>query len=269
MDSPIAHQTFTYTAILENVFWIMVQYMHFGFLDLSDSMVLWVHTILIVITSLFSLHADILTVFSMLLVVGQQNLLLTFTLYLSSVVITRDHWCNTDFCTAFSLALPPIKEMSLTADEVSLVQCVFDVKLGKDTYIPLFLYKHAKAIKVGDYVIGACGSRYQRSSLVLVGALEGDSVSLARIEFFAECSVMLKESNATHTSWLAAVSRFMEHPCRVWYGFPTQVWCTTACSLEFIPIDFIKSRVVYVNASLHFGRVIGTDTVFVVTPLEN
>lgn len=87
----------------------------------------------------------------------------------------------------------------------------------------LVLYKHAKGLKVGDYVTGACGPRYHRSSIVLAKLLGTDCVSLAKVEIYAECTVILKNSNTRHTHWLAAVFYFEEHPCRVWYSSPTQV----------------------------------------------
>lgn len=177
---------------------------------------------------------------------------------------------HTEISNAEVCPLRPIRECSLSAGEVSLVKCIFDHEFGKDMYTPLLLFKKAKALKVGEYVVGSNGPRYQRSSIVLAKTLTGDSLSLARIDFYAECSILLNacESNPQRTSWLAAVSWFMEHPCRMWYGVPVQVWCTTVHSFQFIPINLIKCRVVYVKATVDFGRRIGTDTVYIVTPIE-
>lgn len=74
------------------------------------------------------------------------------------------------------------------------------------------------------------------------------------------------ESVQTLTVWLAFVSMFEEHPCRVWYGTPTQVWCTTCSFSQFIPITNITCCSVSLKTSVHFGS--GTDSVYVVTPIE-
>ena len=42
------------------------------------------------------------------------------------------------------------------------------------------------------------------------------------------------ESNAI---WLAAVSYYHPHPCRIWFGHPVQVWsATTEIDIHFVPI---------------------------------
>ena len=54
-----------------------------------------------------------------------------------------------------------------------------------------------------------------------------ESIRLLKL-FFAKCSVVtsLQEvamtTSKTQAEWLAAVSWFEKHPCRVWFGSPTQ-----------------------------------------------
>ena len=85
----------------------------------------------------------------------------------------------------------------------------------------LLISKHVKAIKAGDYIHGSCGPRYYHSSFVLVQSPQtSNHRRLPEVQFYAECTVVLKHPNVKHTKWLAAVSGFSEHPCHVWYGNP-------------------------------------------------
>ena len=65
------------------------------------------------------------------------------------------------------------------------------------------------------------------------------------------------------------MSWFMPHQCLVWFGKPTQVWSTvTFPGYSFVPVSHIKSHVLYTQAEVDFGRVLGHDTVNVVVPLN-
>lgn len=129
------------------------------------------------------------------------------------------------------------------------------------------LYSRTKALMVSDFVIGSHRSRHAQSSLVL--SKQNDSENLAEILYFAECVVVPNCQSAKHIQlWVAAVNWFMEHPCKVWFGNPAQVWCTAKYPGEFfIPVTSIKSRVVYTQSLVNFGRISGSDTVYVVVPL--
>ena len=60
----------------------------------------------------------------------------------------------------------------------------------------------------------------------------------------------------------------MEHPYRVWYGFPAQVWsCTQRTEVDFIPFKCIKERCVFTKAFVDFGRDLGTHDVIIATPI--
>ena len=61
----------------------------------------------------------------------------------------------------------------------------------------------------------------------------------------------------------------MEHPCRVWFGHPVQVWCTASHpGVSFISVTNIISRVVYSKCLYSFGQVVRNDSVYIVVPLE-
>ena len=76
------------------------------------------------------------------------------------------------------------------------------------------------------------------------------------------------ETKYTHVVWVAAVKWFFEHQYKVWFGHPTQVWSSACYPGFFIPISNIKSRVVYSHHLVNFGRIIGEEKVYIVTPLD-
>ena len=80
----------------------------------------------------------------------------------------------------------------------------------------------------------------------------------------------VNSSNGTESRsfWFAAVPLFLDHPCRVWFGSPTEVW-SRVTSRDILPLSYILCRIAYASTSVNFGRVIGEDTVLVVVPLSN
>ena len=90
---------------------------------------------------------------------------------------------------------------------------------------------------------------------------------LATVKFFAKCSV--KNGKEQRAVWVAVVSIYMAHNCKVWFGKPTQVWTTvTYPGYSFIPLTNIISRVLYSTTTVNFGRLIGNDYVNIVVPLD-
>ena len=87
-------------------------------------------------------------------------------------------------------------------------------------------------------------------------------VQIANIDMFLKCSYVVEGKATTSTIWLA---HFLEHPCRVWYGYPTEVWSKFESS-ESVFIH-VHSRVAYVSANVNFGRMIGINSVYVVVPV--
>lgn len=70
-------------------------------------------------------------------------------------------------------------------------------------------------------------------------------------------------------TWVAAVSWFMPHHCKAWFGGPSQVWATvTFPAVVFIPACNIQSRVVYTKATIDFGPTTAQDSVYVVIPID-
>ncbi len=131
-------------------------------------------------------------------------------------------------------ALPPIQEDSFNANELS---CLNEVT-GCDV---LMIYKRSKAIKMLNFIIGGSTSRYPKSSFVLTKMSGESNSSLSQIHYFAQCNISNPKSQPI---WIAAVTTYMEHSCKSWFGFPVEVWTTTPrtpSSISFIPISAIKS----------------------------
>ena len=95
-----------------------------------------------------------------------------------------------------------------------------------------------------------------------------DTLCLAQVNYFGVFTVVNTDLQTKDTLWLANVSCFEQHPCRLWYGTPAQVWCTIHSNSDFIPVSSIKHLSVHVKASVNFGRYVGIDTVYIATPIE-
>ena len=70
------------------------------------------------------------------------------------------------------------------------------------------------------------------------------------IHYLLKCSYVHKVDgrNITSTLWLANISHLLEHQCKVWYGYPTEVWSKFEASESLlIPLLNIHSRVACVN----------------------
>lgn len=100
------------------------------------------------------------------------------------------------------------------------------------------------------------------------------ALQFARIEYFAKVDISPVEDACTDKElasgyWLAVVSFYYEHQCKVWFGYLTEVWATaTSPDFFFVPVQCIKSRVAYCNVEVDFGRIIGKERVNIVSPLS-
>ena len=135
------------------------------------------------------------------------------------------------------------------------------------------MYQKCNSLRVGGFLLGSTDSRHKSASLILAQPLQHVTrPKLAKVLYFAQCSCTYKDSSSvkeiTSTHWFAKVIFFLEHQCRVWFGYPTEVWTKMeATSSYFIPLSHIKSRVPYVDSKVNFGQIIGTDSVYVITPI--
>ena len=171
---------------------------------------------------------------------------------------------ETEIVTQVCKLLPPIREVALTETQKSDMQPFIDREVGA-SYRPLTLCKQSKTITVQNFVIGGRGSRHSKSSLILID--HNTEPQLAEIECFFDCVVksttgpQLATITFVHGYWL------LEHPCKLWFGNPVQVWTTVTSPSPFlIPVRCIKSRVVYIKCKETFGR-LENDQVYVIVPL--
>ena len=143
-------------------------------------------------------------------------------------------------------ALPPIREYALDHHEKDSICSLLDKTMYVGTYHVLVLCTPMKALLVQKFVIGAEGSRHTKYSLVLANNTVTNSNTLANITFFIQCTVGSGITSELSKIWMAAVEWYMDHPCKVWFGNPTQVWSTaTYLGYSFILVSDIVSRIVY------------------------
>ena len=163
--------------------------------------------------------------------------------------------------------LPPIQERSLSSSEIQERRPYFKAILNGEAFQVLMLCCYTKTLSVGEFIIGANGSKHSKSHFIL--AHRGrERIELAEILYFLECVAITPDTNRSITLWTACVKWYMEHPCKDWYGHPVQVWTTTSSPGSFlIPVKSINSRVVHVKHTRNFGSSLSNDTVYVVIPL--
>ena len=171
--------------------------------------------------------------------------------------------------------LPPLVETSLEPYEMdSLQSCISRAKVVSGYFTILPLIRKCAAINIKGYNVGSGKSRYTTSSIVMASSLvvqfsasdSDQELKLAEIQYFFWCDISTEGTIKSYC--FVGLSYFIPHPCKEWYGHPTQVWsAVTTSSVEIVPINFIKSRVSYAVQRVDFGGAIGEDKVIVVSPL--
>ena len=165
-------------------------------------------------------------------------------------------------------ALPPVFESSWESHQKLSLHSVVATAYGLSNFTVLTLYKKAKALSVGRFIISSIHSRFTTSCTVMVYHPSHPSeLHLAKIEYFAQIAI-LPEHDTVRSVWIACVRFHFQHQCKVWFGGPTQVWAAALESdVYFVPLYFIKYRVALCFTEVDFGRVIGIEKVIVVSPL--
>lgn len=171
--------------------------------------------------------------------------------------------------------LPPVYASAFTpADRRIMVPTLSKIlnSVEENRISVLTLFQKSYSLHVGGFLLGSVKGRHKSASLVLAYPLNHDSVrwKLARIYYFGKCSYTYTDSNTerTSTSWIACVNFFLEHDCKAWFGYPTEIWSKAEeFSTRFIPLSHIKSRICHVDTVVNFGHPIGTDSVYVIAPI--
>ena len=199
---------------------------------------------------------------------------MSYHLYLSSTGMKKDlcylPHSNNAWWTITSLNLCHLSmklpgkhtrsEAYLSADITSFI--------GHDDFTLLTLYQKSSALSIGGFVLGSSSSRFVTTACVMATHPKHcNKLNFARIEYFAKLDNC---STSTISILTACVQFYEEHPCKLWFGGPTQVWTkTTLFDAFYIPLNCIKSRVAYSETSVNFGRIIGEQSVYVVSLLSN
>ncbi len=164
-------------------------------------------------------------------------------------------------------ALPPLREVALTEDQKTDVRKYLEKEFNGRAFEVLTLCQKSNTLASGEFVLGAKNSRHAKSSFVLASHTD-DRVELTQINYFLKCNAKLQTSGCFST-WFACITTYLEHPCRVWFGHPLQVWTAVPSpQVRLIPICKITSRLVYTKCRRDFGS-IKNDLVYVVVPLIN
>ena len=165
-------------------------------------------------------------------------------------------------------ALPPLVEKSFDELEIEEIRTLIRSMYPDSEINIVRLYRMSKAIVLKNSIkLAAASSPYSHSSKVFIDS------KLVEINHFLLCTVLGTESSTDHSfshqHWLACCSKFTEHVCKPWYGYPTEVWgATTESDCFYSLVSSITHRVVYVKATVNFGHIIGDDAVLVVIPIN-
>ena len=171
--------------------------------------------------------------------------------------------------------LPPIHEVAWETHQKQSISAELTSVVGHDDYTLLTLYQKSSALSVGGFVLGSSSSRFITTACVMAThPNHPDQLYFTKIEYFARLDIRdnHNHNDSTISMWTACVKFYEEHQChsKLWYGGPTQVWTRTAAfDVFYIPLHYIKNRVAYSETSVNFGRIIGTETVYVVSLLSN
>ena len=161
-------------------------------------------------------------------------------------------------------AIPPVHEKSFSDAELLVIKSVLNnLYQGIDIDV-LRLYRQASALQYGNsQKLEVSRYPHTKCSKVFINN------KLIEITSFMNCTVIVKSaenpSNChTNTHWLLTGQSYMEHPCRKWYGGPTEVWASaTNSNVEHYLVQDITHRTVSTVTKASFGRIIGEDTVVV------
>ena len=164
-------------------------------------------------------------------------------------------------------AIPPLLEKAFAQNIISSLELkLFGLFPNSKKIEVLRLHRTAKAVSLDEVTkLAKKSSNFSHSSKVIIGT------KLFEILGFVQCNAKITNAAGVCSDksfWLLSGSSYIEHPCRLWFGNPTEVWTTVLKDeTEFFFVTEITSRVVYVETMYQFGRVIGEDRVLIITPI--
>ena len=92
--------------------------------------------------------------------------------------------------------LPPIKERSLSSSELRELRPYFEAMLTGQSFQVLMLCRCSKALSVGEFILGANGSKHTKSYFVLAQRSR-ERTDLAEILYFLECIAITSDKSGT------------------------------------------------------------------------
>ena len=137
---------------------------------------------------------------------------------------------------------PPVYEVAWELHQKESISTSLAPIVGHNNYMLLTLYKKVAALSVGGFILGSRKSRFITTSHVMAFHPNyPNQLYLARIEHFAMMDIRDNSKANTISIWTACVHFFDEHPCKVWFEGPTQVWTRTT-SPDVSIFHFITSK---------------------------
>ena len=172
--------------------------------------------------------------------------------------------------------IPPVYECIWKSDELKRVEGIANTSLGLPSSAVctiLMLTKRTKQVSLGSFILSSTSSQYRKSDLIFA-LRESTGVSLAQVLYFSEVNYQSSDSLSASEPifkmmWVVAVKWFMDHPCKAWYGYPTQVWSfVQQADIDYIPLSSFRARAIYAKATVNFGPLNGCIPVIIATPVE-
>lgn len=165
------------------------------------------------------------------------------------------------------MPLPPVKEKSFLDSEIKKIECIMHGIYDSADIQVLRLYRACPAVAFDDTIkLASSKSKYSNCSKIFIYN------KLFEIIHFVQCYISVSHhatnQQKTEKCWLVKCSPYMAHPCKPWFGFPTQVWASVLDNAyEYFTLEQTDSRVVFTETQVNFGRHIGQDNVLIVTPI--
>lgn len=164
-------------------------------------------------------------------------------------------------------AIPPILEKAFDDTIVSSLQSkLFSLYPDAKCVEILRLHKSTRAISLDESIkLASSKSNFSHCSKVII------NTKLIEISSFVQCKAKITDAFGVccdESFWFLSGSSYLNHSCKLWFGYPTEVWTTVLNDdMTYYFINEISSRVIFVETLYDFGRVIGEDKVLIVTPV--
>ena len=117
----------------------------------------------------------------------------------------------------------------------------------------LRLYRSTLSIAIGDSVkLASIKSRYSNCSKIFIGDV------LYEIHSFLHVTVIVMDDSSnvlrTDQHWFVKCQPYVPHPCKPWFGYPTQVWnIGLREKFQFFLLNHITNRAVFTQSEVNFG----------------